>query len=71
MVNESKTLLDLKLSYETLFSTSKLDEEIEKLNLELETLSNMIRTMIEENSSIEISQTEYQKKYQKLESDII
>lgn len=67
MVNESETLIDLKLGYETLFITSKLDEEIEKLNLELETLSNIIRTMIEENSSIEISQTDYQKKYQILE----
>lgn len=69
MVNESETLLNLKLSYKTLFDSSYLEEEIEKLNLELETLSNMVRIMIEENSSIEISQNEYQKKYQKLESE--
>ncbi|MFA6377111.1 MAG: hypothetical protein WCW63_00650, partial [Acholeplasmataceae bacterium] len=67
MVNESKTLSDLKLSYETLFTTSELDDEIDKLSLELETLSNMVRKMINENSSIEIAQEEYQKKYRKLE----
>jgi len=67
MVNESNTLIDLKISYETLFTTSKLDDEIDKLTLELETLSNMVRKMIAENSSIEISQEEYQKKYRKLE----
>jgi len=67
MVNESKTRIDLKLSYETLFNTSELDEEIDKLNLELETLSNMVQKMVEENSSIEISQDDYQKKYRKLE----
>jgi len=69
MVNESKTLLDLKLSYETLFTTSEFDEEIDKLSLELETLSNMVRKMIDENSSIEIAQEEYQKKYRKLEME--
>lgn len=69
MVNESKTLSDLKLSYETLFTTSELDEEIDKLNLKLETLSNMVRKLIDENSSIENAQEEYQKKYRKLEME--
>lgn len=55
MVNESKTLLDLKLSYKTLFDSSTIDEELDKLSLELETISNMVRIMIEENSSIEIA----------------
>ena len=68
-VNKEQILEDLKYSLEEAFDTSKLQEQIDTVTMELEAVSLLVRKLIDENSSMTMSQIEYKKKYEALEQN--
>lgn len=66
-INKEQILTDLRSSLEWAFDTAAIQEQIDKVMIELEAVSLLVRKLIEENSSVTMSQMEYKKKYDALE----
>ena len=60
--NKEQILEDLKYSLELAFDTTKLLEQIDIVMMELEAVSLLVRKLVDENSSVTMSQMEYKKK---------
>ena len=61
--NREQLIDDCRLMQKTLTDTADIDEEIEKLNMEIEILNGLIRKSIEENANKPLDQDEYNQKY--------
>ena len=51
----------------SLTDTTSIDEEIGKLNMEIDVVNGLIRKSINENASIAVNQEKYNKKYKEFE----
>ena len=64
LANNRKQLIeDCRLIQNTLTDTAAIEEEIEKLNMEIDIVNGLIRKSIEENARRAVNQAEYDKKY--------
>ena len=61
--DRERLLEDCRIMQETLTDTSELDSQIEKLDEEMEVVTELIRKCIEENSTKAQNQGDYMKKY--------
>jgi len=61
--NREQLIDDCRLMQEALTDTTSIDQEIEKLNMEIEILNGLIRKSIEENAMKPLNQDEYNQKY--------
>jgi site-specific DNA recombinase len=68
-IDKEQILTDLRSSLEWTFDTAALQEQIDKVMIELEAVSLLVRKLIDENSAVTMSQIEYKKKYETLEQN--
>ena len=65
--NRKQLIDDCRLIQKSLTDTTPIDEEIGKLNMEIDVVNGLIRKSINENASIAVNQEEYNKKYKEFE----
>lgn len=68
-VNKDQIVEDLTNMLKITFDTTAFEERIEKAMMDLEAVSLLVRKLIEENSTVTMSQMEYKKKYESLEQN--
>ena len=61
--NREQLIEDCRLIQETLTNTTAIDEELEKLNMEIEVVNGLIRKSIAENAMTALNQEDYNKRY--------
>lgn len=68
ILNKDRLIQDTNEVIALLTNTSQLEEEIEKLNIEIRVVAELINKLVKENSKTNISLEEYNKKYEELSS---
>ena len=68
IVNKTAVIADCKMLMKQLTDCSEMDAELTQLQTEMDVLSEMLRTAIDENARAAIDQEEYNRRYDSLES---